>query len=116
MEHLHTLALYRCTNLDVFIRALDPIVSSSGDVICPKLENLVLVLRLSGERLDIKNVIEMAAARASRGAKLKSVRIVSQDESVQIDALELRKHVSHVECSPGDGVADGGTDVGGEED
>jgi hypothetical protein len=116
MEHLHTLTLYRCTNLDVFIHALDPIVSSSGDVICPKLENLVLVLRLKGERFDIKNVIKMAVARASRGAKLKSVRIVGQGKSMQIGALELRKYVSHVECGPEDGVADEDTNVSSEED
>ena len=116
MKHLRTLTFSRCTSPDIFIHALDPIMSPSGDVICPRLEDLVLVLRLKGKRLDIKRVIEMAAARASRGVKLKSVKIVGQDESMRIDALELRKHVSHVECGPGEGVADENTDVGGEED
>jgi hypothetical protein len=116
MKHLRTLTLSRCTSPDIFIHALDPIMSPSDDVACPKLEVLVLVLDLHGEALDIKNVIEMAAARASRGAKLKSVRIIGQDELIQIDALELGKHVSHVECSPGDGVIDEGTGISGEED
>jgi hypothetical protein len=115
MKHLRTLTLSYCTSLDTLIHALDPIMSPSGDVVCPRLEDLVIVLDLDVERLDIKNVIETAAARASRGAKLKSVRIVGQDESMQIDALELRRHVSHVECGPGDGVADEDTDVSSEE-
>ena len=115
MKHLRTLTLSRCTSPDIFIHALDPIMRL-GDVICPRLEDLVLVLHPDVETLDIKKVIEMAAGRASRGAKLKSVRIVSQDESMWIDALELRKHVSHVECGPGDGVADGDTDVSSEEE
>jgi hypothetical protein len=97
MNHLRTLTLSHCTSPDIFIHALDPIMSPSGDVICPRLEDLILVLDLDGETLDIKNVIEMAAARASRGAKLKSIRIAGQDPSVEIDVLELRKHVSHVE-------------------
>jgi hypothetical protein len=63
------------------------------------------------ETLDIKDVIKIAAARGSRGAKLESVRIVGQDKSVQIDALELRKHVLHLEYGPGDDAASGGTDT-----
>ena len=100
MNHLRTLILYRCTNPDTFLRALDPNTNSSGIAVCPELEELILVLRLSEETLDIKNVKEMAAARASRGAKLKSIRISSQDKSVQVDALELREHALHVECGP----------------
>jgi hypothetical protein len=48
--------------------------------------------------------------------KLKSVRIASQGKSVQIDALELRKHVLHMEYGPGDGVSTEGTDTGDEGD
>ena len=116
MKHLRTLTLSRCTSPDIFIRALDPIVHSSGVVVCTKLEELVVVLCPDGETLEIKNVIEMAAARASREAKLKSVKIISQDESVQIDVLELRKHVSHVECAPEDDTVNDETDSGDVED
>jgi hypothetical protein len=100
MKHLHTLTLSHCTDPDVFIKTLSSDTSSSGVIVCPKLEELVLVLCLDGETLNVeKNVIEMAEARASRGMKLKSVRIVSHDESVQIDTSELMEHVLHVECS-----------------
>jgi hypothetical protein len=88
---------------------------SAEVVVCPKLEELVIEHM---EMVDIKNIIRMAAARASRGAKLKSVRIVSQGGFVQIDVLELKKHVLHVECAPGvDGVNDDtGDDNSDEED
>ena len=97
MEHLRTLVLSRCTSPDIFIRALDPNNGVSGVVVCPKLEKLVLVFRLNRGTLDIKNVIDMAAARASRGAKLRTVRIVSgQNELDLVDVLELGKHVWRV--------------------
>jgi hypothetical protein len=66
-------------------------MSSSEVVVCPKLEELVLVL-IDREVFDIEHVIGRAAARASRGAKLKSVRIVGQDEIGRNDMLELEKH------------------------
>jgi hypothetical protein len=114
MKHLRVLTLSRCTTPNIFIHALDPSVSLSGIVVCPKLEELVLVLRRDGETLDINNVIAMAAARASRGAKLESIRIISHDEHVRIDTLELEKHASHVECGPGVGVANEDDDSGDE--
>jgi hypothetical protein len=116
MRDLRTLTLSHCTSPDIFIHALDPDTSPSGAVVCPKLEELVLVLRLDGETFDIKNVIEMAATRASRGAKLKSVRIVTHNESMQIDVLELRKHALHVECGPRVDVTDDDGDYFDEED
>jgi hypothetical protein len=116
MKRLRTFTLSHSSSPDALIRTLDPNIGSSGIVVCPKLEELVLVLRLDGETLDIKNVIEMAASRASRGAKLKSIRIVSRDESIRINVLELRKHVSHVECGPEVGVANEDSDGSDEED
>ena len=110
MKCLRTFTLSHRSSPDAFIRTLDPNIVSSGIVVCPKLEELVLVLRLDGETLDIENVIGMAASRASRGAKLKSIRIVSHDESIRINVLELRKHVSHVECGPEVGVANEDSD------
>jgi hypothetical protein len=103
MKHLHTLTLSHCTSPETFIHALDPRMSSSGVLVCPELEDLILVLRRNGETLNIKDVMEMAAARALRGAKLKSVRIASREEFTQIDVVELRKHVWQVEHGPGVG-------------
>jgi hypothetical protein len=62
-------------------------------VVCPLLEELHIELK--EETLDLKDVIGMAAARASKGAKLKSVRIV-QGSYTRADVLELKKHVLHV--------------------
>ena len=54
----------------------------------------------------MKDVVEMAAARASRGVKLKSVRIVGDDKVAETEAfaLELKEYVLRVEF---------GSDVGG---
>jgi hypothetical protein len=100
MKHLRTLTLYYCGNPHVFIHALHPIMSSPGTVVCPKLEELVIILR-SWETFDMKSVIGVAAARASGGTKLKSVRIVGKsDKFGQTDVLELKEHVVYVECGP----------------
>jgi hypothetical protein len=115
MKHLRTLTLSHCTDPDVFIKALSPSPSSSGVVVCPKLEKLVLMPRIEEETLNMENIIEMAAARASRGVKLKSVRIVNHDESVQIDASELMEHVLRVECGPEVDAADEDSDSSGDE-
>jgi len=99
MKDLRTLTLNRCENPHVFVQALHPSMSSSG-VVVPKLEELVIEHR---GMFDIKEVAEMAAARASGGVKLKAVRIVSWYRGVyaQLDVSELRKHVLYVEfrCS-----------------
>ena len=96
MKDLRTLTLYLCASTYTFVRALDPHTSSSGVLICPKLEDLVIEHR---GPLDIKNVIGMAAARASRGAKLKSIRIINRQGLVhpRTDVIELGKHVLRVE-------------------
>jgi hypothetical protein len=78
MEHLRVLTLYRCANPHIFIQALHPTTCSSENVVCPELEELIIVL--NGGTLDMKSVIGVAAARASRGAKLKSVRIIGRDQ------------------------------------
>jgi len=99
MKVLHTLKIDRCDDPDIYIHALDPSMSSSGAVVCPGLEELVIVHEVV---FDIKIVVAMAAARASRGAKLKSIKIVSWYKTVcsQPDVLELKKHVMRVECGP----------------
>jgi hypothetical protein len=110
MKDLRTLTISKCPNLPFFIRALDPNLHSSDVMICPKLEDLVLCFyRKKG--FNIESVTSVAAARASRGAKLKSVRIVSQVRFAPMEVMELRKHVLHVECNVGvDGVGGVGDD------
>jgi hypothetical protein len=96
MERLRTLTLYHCASPHIFIHALHPTMSSSGTIVCPELEELVVVL--DNEMLDMKSVIGTVAARALKGAKLKSVKIIGQDQPERAEALELEKHVLHVEC------------------
>jgi hypothetical protein len=95
MERLRTLTLYHCASPHTFIHALHPTMSSSGTVVCPELEELVVVL--DNGMLDMKSVIGTAAARALRGAKLKSVKIIGQDQPARADVLELERHVLHAE-------------------
>jgi hypothetical protein len=117
MKHLRTLTLSQCTSPNIFIHALDPNIGASGVVVCPKLEELVLVFRIDGETLGIKNIIDMAAARASRGAKLRTVGIVSgRDELDPVDVLELGKHVWGVEHDPRVDVVNEHSDTSAEED
>ena len=111
MKHLRTLMLCRFESSHTFIRALHPGMSSLGTVVCPQLEELHI--ELMGETLDLKDVIGMAAARASKGAKFKSVRIV-QSRYTRTDVLELKKYVLHVDCGPEfDGTDGDGDDVDG---
>jgi hypothetical protein len=114
MKHLRTLTLHHCGNPPIFVHALHPTMSSSGIMVCPKLEELVILL--DEGTLDVGGVIGVVAARASRGAKLKSVRIVGQKQFARIDVMELKKPVFNVECGPevdgtdsdGDGICDKG--------
>jgi len=67
------------------------------------------MLRTNGEVFDIKDLINMAAARALCGAKLRIVRIIGGQDKVDPDGvLELREHASDVECGPGVADADSG--------
>jgi len=111
MKNLRTLTLYRCQNLHFFIRALHSDASSSGAVVCPKLEDLILVLRERTGVFDIKHLINMTTARALGGAGLMTIRLVGgQDKVDPDDMLELRRHVFDVEYSPGEGVTDDDSD------
>jgi hypothetical protein len=100
MKHLRTLTLHcgRCPH--IYVDALHPTMSSSRIAVCPKLEELVIVLASWGT-FDMKSVIGVAAARASGGTRLKSIRIVGDwDKFGQTDVLELEKYVLHAECGP----------------
>ena len=101
MKNLRTLTLARCNSPDTFICALQPATGSSEVVICPKLEELVLALKCYETMSHITNVTKIAAARASKGEKLGTVRIVDGWDAANFDVSELRKHVWNVECGPG---------------
>ena len=98
MKHLRTLILRQFANPHVFIHALHPTASPSGVMVCPELEELIIMF--DGITVDMESVIGVVAARASRGAKLKSVRIFGKDKLVGIDVLELKKHILHLEYGP----------------
>ena len=97
MKDLRTLTFSECRNPDIFIRALQPSTSSSEVVVCPKLEELVLVVFTGETMFRITRATEMAAARASRGKKLRTVRIAGGWSAANFDVSELRKHVWNVE-------------------
>jgi len=97
MKGLRILTIVRSNNPIFFIRALDPSADPSGVVVCPKLEELVLVSRMAKKMCDVESLVGMVAARASRGAKLKSIRVLT-DGGPKFNALELEKYVLHVEC------------------
>ena len=74
---------------------------NTSPLACPKLEEFVLVLRTSTEAIDFKSLSEIAAARASRGARLRTVRIVGGRDGHHLgNMLELSKHVLNVEHEP----------------
>ena len=100
MKDLRTLTLSGCAKPEIFIRALQPVNSSSEVMVCPKLEELVLVLHPHKWISHIAIVIEMAAARASGGEKLGTLRIVGERDTANVDVSELRKHVWNVEYCP----------------
>jgi len=101
MKDLRALMLDECRSPDTSVRALHHNTSSSGAVVCPELEELVFVLRFGRGVFDLEDVVKMAEARASRGRKLKTVRVVHRGyEPDPEDVSELRKHVGHVECGP----------------
>ena len=99
-KNLRTLTLFTCQTRNIFIHALQPATSSSGITVCPKLEELVLVLYPYERLCHVTSVVEMAAARASRGEKLRTFRIVGGNGATNIDISELRKHVRDVEFGP----------------
>ena len=111
LKNLRTLSLSRCINPCTFMAALSPNMDASGAVPCPKLEEIILVSRTDAEDIDIKSMTKIAAARASRGAKLRTIRIAGGKDKLDLgDVLELRKHVSNVECGPVVDVVDSDSD------
>jgi len=100
MKDLRTLTLSGRTNPDIFISALQPATSSLEAIICPKLEKIILVIQFE-ETFDVTSMVEMAAARASGGMKLRTIRIIDGQGGAELDVPELRKHVWNMEYGPG---------------
>ena len=96
VKNLHTLTLTHCLNLP-FILALNPEQNSSGTLVCPKLEDLVLYI-MNGAWFCIKELLAMVKERASSGAKLSTITIIGSQEFVSAkEVLKLRDYVSRVE-------------------
>ena len=101
MKNLRALTISLRKILHPLIRALDPDRNSSNVLICPNLEELHLNIGGNGV-FDVENAVGMAVARASRGAKLKCVRVTTRGKFVPMDVSELGKHVPYVEHAPED--------------
>ena len=115
MERLRTLTLRHCRSLHIFVHTLQLNMSSSEVAICPELEEFVIVP--DEGTLNMKSLIEMAAARALRGAKLKTIKIVGRDQPARTDVLELERHVLDVESAGPevDGAYDDSDGIGDED-
>ena len=113
MEDLRALMLTQC-NSKPFIAALDPDQNLSERVLCLKLEELILYID-ELESLNVKELLSLAKARASGGAKLSSVTIVGLGELMAgEEVFKLKEYVTRVdfrvEGKPPrwDGVLEGG--------
>jgi len=94
-KNLRTLVLTKCNNLP-FILALNPNEAPSNTILCPNLEELVLYIELQ-DQFCIEPLVSMAKGRASRDAKLSSIKIVGVGELVPgKEMFKLRAHVEHV--------------------
>ena len=101
MENLRTLTLSDCQTPHTSEHVLDPNKSPLGVVVFPKLEEISFIPSTYRRSFDVRTVTEMAAARASRGAKLTTIRIVDKMNKLDPkDISDLRKHVLHVEHGP----------------
>lgn len=94
-KNLQTLVLNDCANLP-FILALDPERHPSKLVLCPTMEKLVLYIRIH-ENFHFDDLTSMAKNRASRGAKLSSIMMVSPRRHTPGGVSELMEHVTHLE-------------------
>ena len=115
MENLRKLVLFQLENLWTFIHTLHPSLLTSNVTVCPKLEELVLVFHPGGDpHRHIETATRMAEARASKGSKLKYIRIVHQGGLRPAETWELRQYVFKVDF--GDHGIEEADDDGNEED
>ena len=110
---LRTLILNECDTLP-FVLALDPGENSSGPLLCPNLEQLVLYI-VYWNQCHVEYLMSMAKNRALNGAKLSSITIVILVDIPQgEEVFRLKEHVTHVECMFG-GRSPEWSDLAGEE-
>jgi hypothetical protein len=96
MNNLRTLTLTDCLILS-FVLALNPSHNASNEVMCPRLEEVILYIQDQDESY-IDELLEMAEVRFSRGAKLSMISIVCPWELIPVEKVfDLRKYVSRVE-------------------
>jgi len=95
MPELRALTLTQCNNLP-FVFALNPARNPSNTALCPALEELTLYVE-DRNAYHIPELVAMVKQRASRGARLRSIILVSLDERVLgKEVFKLRDHVAHV--------------------
>ena len=94
MNNLRTLRLTGCIILS-FVLALNPDRNVSSTVVCPGLQELILIGDEEGFFTD--ELLEMAKGRASRGAKLSTISIIYPREFISAGVFNLEGYASRVE-------------------
>ena len=95
MNQLRTLVLIDCKE-EPFIHSLDP--ENHPSVPCFNMEKIILYLR-RWDTFDVEHLTRMAKNRASRGAKLSLITIVSRNKlPLEREVERLREHVTRVVC------------------
>ncbi|KAF9789194.1 hypothetical protein BJ322DRAFT_1041462 [Thelephora terrestris] len=98
MQDLRTLKIHKGEHQYTFIDSLTPQPQPSSVVVCPRLEGLSLTPCRNEEKSAIQSMIRMAASRASRGAKLETIKIMRARGKFDLeDVLELEEHVLRME-------------------
>ena len=93
-NNLRTLIFINCSRSSL-VHPLDPENNPSRSVLCFNMEELVLYIDRGDESLT--ELINMTKNRASRGAKLSSIKIVSLHGIIPEKAVsELKEHVAYV--------------------
>ena len=95
MKNLRTLTLIECNNHS-FIRVLNPGKNSSGTIVCPNLEEIILYV----ERPDwfcTSELKEMGSVRVRRYAKCPYITLVSLGKMPPKEVFTLKPHFPRVE-------------------
>ena len=95
-KDLRALTLIHC-NSQPFILALDPEQVPSDSVLCPNMEKLEFYLLLASQ-LNVKSLIKMVKARASKGMKPLSITIIFFARTMsEEDAIKFREYTPQLE-------------------
>ena len=96
LENLRTLILVQRGDLCLLVDTLNPNKSRSRKVVCPSLEEFIF--KFYPNKVETRGVMKMAAARASRGAKLRTVVAVGDEDELDLaDVSKFRKRGLHEE-------------------